>query len=106
MHAFGKQEVGFYPLYAGDFFGMSTLTGMARRPYGAMVTVEHTSICGFDKNLFSRVIQSDPNLIFSIFRTFVAYSTILDEYMRKKGIESIEDGRINKMEANIQDPEL
>ncbi len=106
MHAFQSQEVGFYPLYAGDFFGMSTLTGMQRRPYAATVTAEHTSICAFDKNLFSRVIQSDANLIFSIFRTFVAYSTILDEYMRKKGIENIEDGRINKMEANIQDPEL
>ena len=105
-HAFQGQEVSFYPLYAGDFFGMSTLTGMQRRPYSALVLAEHTATCTFDKSLFTRVLNSDVDLIFSIFRTFVAYSTILDECIRKKCIDSVEDGRVHKMEANLQDPDL
>ncbi|MCB1137807.1 MAG: cyclic nucleotide-binding domain-containing protein [Leptospiraceae bacterium] len=106
-HNFEKGMAGFYPLYAGDFFGMTTLTGLGRRPYSAIVTADHTSICSFDKNLFSRVLQYDPDIIYNIFRTMVTYSTILDESIRKKGVDApAEAGRINKMEATIREPEL
>lgn len=106
-HSFQGKEVAFYPLQAGDFFGMTTLTGLGRRPYSALVTADHTSICSFDRNLFSRVLQSDPSIIFSVFRTFVTYSTILDENVRKKGVDAAaEPGRINKMEATIHEPQL
>ena len=83
-HTFNNGEVSFYNLYAGDFFGMTTLTGLERRPYSAIVAADHTSICSFDKALFSRVLQSDPDIVYNIFRTIVTYSTILDEAIRKK----------------------
>jgi len=54
-HRFDTGESSFYPLYAGDFFGFTTLTNLTNRPYSAVVRSEQASICSFDRTLFSRV---------------------------------------------------